>query len=169
VIHYDDYIDNGGTNIRRSLILDFEDNLKYVYPLLFERMAKSRPFQTATTSSISNNSDLIIRSERPSLLLSVEVVSPTITAGKQQKQKIVVGVSNDKSNEKVIGARISGEIVYPSGSRVLLEEDTTDSDGRVSYSWTINNNSELGIYRVNLYSSASGYRTSTTKATFEVK
>ena len=75
MIHYCDYSDTG-TDTRRSLILDFEDNLEYVYPLLFERMAKSRPFQPAT-SSISNNSDLIIRSDRPSLLLSVEVVSPT--------------------------------------------------------------------------------------------
>jgi uncharacterized protein YfaS (alpha-2-macroglobulin family) len=78
-------------------------------------------------------------------------------------------VSDEKSNEKVIGAKVSGEIVYPSGSHALLEEDTSDNDGRVSYSWTINKNSELGMYSVKLYSTVSGYKPSNTTTTFEVR
>lgn len=99
--------------------------------------------------------------------MSVTVQSSTIIPGDQQQ--IVVNVLDVKSNEKVVGAKVSGEIVYPSGSHVLLEEDTSDIDGRVSYTWNLNNNSEEGIYSVKLQSYASGYKTSTNMATFEVK
>ena len=86
-------------------------------------MARSRPLQAANRSTRSE--DLIIKSDKPTLLLSVEVGSPTITPGNQQK--LVVNVSDEKSNEKVIGAKVSGEIVYPSGSHALLEEGTSGS------------------------------------------
>ena len=73
--------------------------------------------------------------DKPSLLLSAEVGSAAISLGNQQK--LVVNVLDEKSNEKVNGAKVKGEIVYPSGSHALLEEDTSDNDGRVSYSWKI--------------------------------
>jgi hypothetical protein len=56
VIHYNDYADSEA-DPRHSLILDFEDNLKYVYPLIFERMVKSRLLQTASSSSSISISD----------------------------------------------------------------------------------------------------------------
>ena len=147
------------------MILDFEDNLKYVYPLIYERMARSRSLQADSSSSISDG-DLIIKSDKPSIVLSIEVGSPTIMPGNQQK--LVINVLDEKSNKKVVGAKVSGEIVYPSGSHVLLEEYTSDSDGRISYLRKINHNSELGLYSVKLHSSASGYKPSSTTTTFEV-
>ena len=99
--------------------------------------------------------------------MSVEVRNPVITPGNQQK--IIVNVSDEKSNQKVVGAKVNGEITYPSGSRVLLEEDTSDNNGQISYSWEITNDYKRGNYNVILRATASGYKLSTITTTFEVR
>ena len=57
-------------------------------------------------------------------------------------------MSNERSDEKVIEAKVNGEILYPLGSRVTLEEDTTDNNGQISYSWKMNDNTELGRFAI---------------------
>jgi len=157
VLHYNDRIDSN------SLILDFGDNAKYAHPLIFERMVRSRrPFQAAASTS-----DFTIKSDKPSLILSIDVRNPIIAPGNEQK--ITVNVSDQKSDEKVIEARVNGEILYPSGSRVTLEEDTTDNNGQISYSWKMNDNTELGRYSITLHVVASGYKTSSATTTFDVR
>jgi hypothetical protein len=157
VLHYNDGIDSN------SLILDFGDNLKYAHPLIFERMVRSRrSFQAA-----ANSSDFMIKSDKPLLILSIDVRNPIIAPGNEQK--ITVNISDQESDEKVIEAKVNGEILYPSGLRVTLEEDTTDSNGQISYSWKMNDNSELGRYGVTLHVVASGYRPSSATMTFEVR
>ena len=59
-------------------------------------------------------------------------------------------------------------IVSPNGTPARLEQDVTDENGQISYTWAIPNNSESGIYTVTLDTVANGYRPSVTKIKFQV-
>ena len=107
-----------------------------------------------------------IKSDKPELLVSMQVGFPVINRGNEQNIK--VGVYDAKSNEKVIGAIIKGDIISRGGTIAKLEEDVTDNGGQVSYTWKIPDNSELGSYTMTFHIVASGYRSSITKTSFEV-
>lgn len=85
-----------------------------------------------------------------------------------QEQNIKLTVLVGKTNEKVLSAKVSGEVVSPTGISGRLEEDITDNNGQISYTWRISDTFELGIHTVNLDIIATGYRPSITRNTFEV-
>src|SRR6187200_820069 len=90
---------------------------------------ESSGFMSASTRHTENTSST------NSLLVSVKVGKDPITAG--NKQNIIVSVSDAISNEKVAGAKVTGQVVKSSGLPKKGFEINTDDNGQVSYSWRI--------------------------------
>jgi hypothetical protein len=91
-----------------------------------------------------------------------------LVEGRSRIFKLTVLVG--KTNEKVSRAKVSGEVVSPTGISGRLEEDITDNNGQISYTWRISGTFELGIHTVNLDIIVTGYCLSITisRNTFEV-
>src|SRR6476619_1363580 len=138
----------GGTIIRyfdagvsKFVILDFGTNFQYAHPLIQERMIRSQK---------------IIKSDKATILISVQVSSPQVQIG--QSQKFVLKTQDEKSNEILENVKITGEIFYPSGSVARFEEDVTDKKGQLSYSWEVPENFEKGTYEARFSGAIEGYK-----------
>lgn len=142
------YLDAG---ISKFVILDFGVNFQYAHPLIHERMTK---FQQ------------VIKSDKATILISIQVSSPQIGTGKTQKS--LLKTQDDKSNEILENVKINGEILYPSGGIARFEEDITDKNGELSYSWNIPANSEEGTYTARFSGAIEGYRVSSASVNFEI-
>ncbi len=84
-------------------------------------------------------------------------------------QTISVAVSDSKSSKSVSGADVSGKVIDASGSTNERFSGTTDSNGELKTSWTIDRNSNTGTYHVKVDVSASGYESASKTTTFEVE
>ena len=148
----------GGTIIRyfdagvsKFVILDFGTNFQYAHPLIQERMIRSQK---------------IIKSDKATILISVQVSNPQVQIG--QSQKFVLKTQDEKSNEILENVKITGEIFYPSGSVARFEEDVTDKKGQLSYSWEVPENFEKGTYEARFSGAIEGYRSCSASINFEV-
>ena len=79
-----------------------------------------------------------------------------------------VTVSDSNSSKGVSGADVSGEVADPSGSMNERFSGTTDSNGDMKHSWTIDANSNTGTFHVKVDVSASGYEPAFGTKRFEV-
>jgi hypothetical protein len=123
---------------------------------------ESSGFMSASTRHTENTSST------NSLLVSVKVGKDPITAG--NKQNIIVSVSDAISNEKVAGAKVTGQVVKSSGLPKKGFEINTDDNGQVSYSWRIKQTAgTTGTYRVGVTVLAPGYQEKTATTSFKVK
>jgi hypothetical protein len=123
---------------------------------------ESSGFISASTRHTENTSST------NSLLVSVKVGKDPITAG--NKQNIIVSVSDAISNEKVAGAKVTGQVVKSSGLPKKGFEINTDDNGQVSYSWSIKQTAgTTGTYRVGVTVLAPGYQEKTATTSFKVK
>ncbi|MFL6430882.1 MAG: hypothetical protein ACJ71X_05425 [Nitrososphaeraceae archaeon] len=123
---------------------------------------ESSGFISASTRHTENTSST------NSLLVSVKVGKDPITAG--NKQNIIVSVSDAISNEKVAGAKVTGQVVKSSGLPKKGFEINTDGNGQVSYSWRIKQTAgTTGTYRVGVTVLAPGYQEKTATTSFKVK
>jgi hypothetical protein len=117
-------------------------------------------------SSFKTGNDVIILSDKPLLSASVELGKNPINIG--DTQHLTVTTMNFSSNEKMVGASITGELLYPSGKSTNLENAVTNATGMVSYTWMIDNSSETGIYTVIIVASAADYEFQPIIKTFNV-
>jgi hypothetical protein len=123
---------------------------------------ESSGFISASTRHTENTSST------NSLLVSVKVGKDPITAG--NKQNIIVSVSDAISNEKVAGAKVTGQVVKSSGLPKKGFEINTDDNGQVSYSWRIKQTAgTTGTYRVGVTVLAPGYQEKTATTSFKLK
>ena len=142
------YLDAG---VSKFVILDFGTNFQYAHPLIQERMIKSQQ---------------VIKSDKATILISIQVSSAKIGTG--QSQKFLLKTHDEKSNEILENVKITGEILYPSGGVARFEEDVTDKNGQLSYSWEVPENSEKGTYKARFSGAIEGYRNSSASINFEV-
>jgi hypothetical protein len=102
------------------------------------------------------------------LSVSVKVGKDPVTTG--NKQNIIVSVSDARSNEKVAGAKVIGQVMKSSGLSKKGFEINTDDNGQVSYSWKIKQNAgTVGTYRVAVTVLAPGYQEKMATTSFKVK
>ena len=134
------YLDAG---VSKFVILDFGANFQYAHPLIQERMIRSQQ---------------VIKSDKATILISIQVCSPQIGTG--QSQKFLLKTQDEKSNEILENVKITGEVLYPSGGVARFEEDVTDKKGQLSYSWEVPENSEKGTYKARFLGAIEGYRNS---------
>jgi hypothetical protein len=86
-----------------------------------------------------------------------------------QRQNVSVEVLDANSNQTIVGARVKGSVTYLSSGVVTKEfNGTTDSLGRVSYTWKISVKDKLGVYKTEVQVSALGYKNKSGVTTFKV-
>ena len=83
----------------------------------------------------------------------ITISNDKISAGMKQTLEVaVVGFHSELPD-----VTVNGEIIYPSGLGVVLQETRTDNNGVVSYNWFIDNNTGSGSCMVKIYLSKDGY------------
>jgi hypothetical protein len=89
----------------------------------------------------------------PTLDATITISNDMISAGMKQTLEVsVVGFHSAPPD-----VTVNGEIIYPSGLGVVLQETRTDDNGVVSYNWFIDNNAGTGSCMVKIYLSKDGY------------
>ena len=141
-----------------------ESNLK---PLSKVASPETQPNESSSFTSTSKYHTENTSSTN-SLSVSVKVGKDPITAG--NKQNIVVSVSDARSNEKVAGAKVIGQVMKSSGHPNIGFEINADDNGQVSYSWKVKQTAGMtGTYRVAVTVLAQGYQEKVATTSFKVK
>jgi hypothetical protein len=145
-----------------------KDNKYYsiIYTALQDNYDKPLKDIQHLISSFKTGNDVIILSDKPLLSASVEIAKNPINIG--DTQRLTVTTMNFSSNEKMIDASVTGELLYPSGKSTKLESDVTNATGMASYTWMIDNSFENGMYRVIVVISAADYESQPIIKTFNV-
>jgi hypothetical protein len=101
------------------------------------------------------------------LSITIKVGKDPIVRG--NIETITVTVS-DKSNpsKKIVGAKVSGELFYPSGFHKSISCSNTNQNGDSKCSFIIGSDSKPGNFRITIDVSASGYKPTSKSATFTV-
>ena len=142
------YLESGQS---KSLILDFEKNFRYAHRLIYDRMIKFRP---------------LIKSDKPAMGISVQLRTLQVSVG--NVQNFLLNVRDNKSNQVLQNVKITGEVFYPTGGLARFEDDVTDKEGCLSYSWEISQNIRKGIYTAKFSGEAAGFKNGSTSISFEV-
>jgi hypothetical protein len=142
------YLESGQS---KSLILDFEKNFRYAHRLIYDRMIKFR---------------LLIKSDKPAMGISVQLRTLQVSVG--NVQNFLLNVRDNKSNQVLQNVKITGGVFYPTGGLARFEDDVTDKEGCLSYSWEISQKIRKGIYTAKFSGEAAGFKNGSTSISFEV-
>ena len=83
--------------------------------------------------------------------------------------KIKITISDEKSGEKISGAKVIGNVKDPSNnSYYKLEEQLSDNNGEVKYEWKVDENSLRGTYTINFEVFAHNYEPVFTEDIYQV-
>ncbi|MDP9287420.1 MAG: hypothetical protein M3P08_04400 [Thermoproteota archaeon] len=101
------------------------------------------------------------------LSVTIKIGTDPIIRGHIETIKVMV---SDKSNPsmKIAGAKVSGELFYPSGFHKSISCSTTNQNGESQCSFIIGPNSNPGKFRTTVQVSANGYKPTSKSATFTV-
>jgi hypothetical protein len=100
----------------------------------------------------------------PSLDAIITILNEKISAGMKQTLEVTAfGFQNVLPD-----VTVNGEIIYPSGLGVVLQETRTDDNGVVSYNWLIDNNAGTGACMVKIYLSKDGYLDKELETQYEI-
>ncbi|MGB6526592.1 MAG: hypothetical protein WBF33_00645 [Candidatus Nitrosopolaris sp.] len=100
------------------------------------------------------------------LSVSIHVGKKTIHPG--HKQTIILKITDTNTTNAIAGAKVTGNIMDPSGSSKKKLDGVTDISGETSYSWTVGQNDSIGRYKVDMQVSASGYENNIASKSFKV-
>ena len=120
-------------------------------------------------SSDSQKSQKETTTETSDLELSINIDTNPITRGNEQT--ITVNIIDKDSKEELSGIEINGFIKYASRTTTKSFSGITDSDGKLSHSWKIGENSKPGLFEVMVKAKSPLDNTSILEGTerFEVK
>jgi hypothetical protein len=110
-----------------------------------------------------------LQSTSRSNLLSVSIIvgNDPITAG--DKQSLIISVSDARSNDKVAGAKIVGQVTKSSGVANKGFRLHSDYNGQASYSWKLKQTAVApDTYKVAATAAAPGYQEQVAAASFTV-
>ena len=100
------------------------------------------------------------------LALSISFAKNTITRGSTQTVIVTVIDANTKNPVSEASVSISGTSASSSTKKSLSA--ISDNSGKVSFSFLIGGNSNLGIFKVSVHASKSGYQAISAKSSFKV-
>jgi hypothetical protein len=83
-------------------------------------------------------------------------------------QNITVTVTDLSSNENIVGAAITGKLLYPGGNYVKDFSGTTDANGQFVNSWTIGKHGDVGELTIEVQASAPGYESKSATGQFQI-
>ncbi|MFZ0221962.1 MAG: hypothetical protein WB988_25595 [Candidatus Nitrosopolaris sp.] len=85
-----------------------------------------------------------------------------------RKQTIILKVADTNTTNAIAGAKVTENILDPSGSSKKKLDGITDTSGETSYSWIVGQNDSIGRYKVDMQVTASGYENNTASKYFNV-
>jgi hypothetical protein len=155
--------------------------------------SSSSPSSSSSSSSVSTIKNNTASSGPKQLSISSHIAKDPIGPG--EKQSIVVNVTQSRTNNKIIGAKLIGVIVEASERKAFLDvagpdkstiaiadfdrvqkiKDAknfvgkTDNNGRFSLSWNTKANAKGGIFTVVIKATASTYKPKIITSTFRVE
>jgi hypothetical protein len=106
------------------------------------------------------------RPPKKQLVLSISFAKDTITRG--STQTVIVTVTDASTKSPISGVSVSITVTYASGSTTKSFSGTTDTSGKVSFSFPIGGNSTPGIFKVSVHASKAGYQSASSKSSFKV-
>ena len=83
-------------------------------------------------------------------------------------QNITITVSDAASNESILGATITGKLLYPGDNYVKDFTGTTGPNGQFAYHWTIGKNGDAGELTIEAQVVAPGYESQQAKSAFQI-
>ncbi len=160
--HYQPAVQSGDQNISKSSTLDGHDisptgNIGLTGTQRNESVSVSPPSLQSTDNYSRSNL----------LSVSIMVGNDPITAG--DKQSLIISVSDARSNDKVAGANIVGQVSKSSGIANKGFRLHSDYNGQASYSWKIKPTAVApDTYKVAATVAAPGYQEQVVAASFIV-
>jgi hypothetical protein len=109
--------------------------------------------------------------ENKKLNLDIGFSKDPIRAGNVEKVTTTIteqDITEQDNSDEISGVSVNGLITYVSGQTKSFS-GMSDTNGEVSHSWTIDENSAPGKYRVNVDASVVGFEGSSESKSFEVQ
>ena len=100
--------------------------------------------------------------------MSVTVSTNKATYSRGSSVTITCTVKDSATGNALKGASVGVTVYYPNGSVAWTGSGTTDSSGRVRFSYRIGGSTSKGTYKVVATASLTGYQTGTGQTTFKV-
>jgi hypothetical protein len=104
--------------------------------------------------------------ENKELNLDIKFSKDPIRVG--NVEKITTTVTERDNSDEISGVSVNGLITYVSGQTKSFS-GMSDTNGEVSHSWTVGENSAPGKYQVNVDASVIGFEASSESKSFEVQ
>ena len=96
----------------------------------------------------------------------LDILNNPVSRGSDQN--ITITVSDAASNESILGATITGKLLYPGDNYVKDFTGTTDPNGQFAYHWTIGKNGDAGELTIEAQVVASGYNSQQARSAFQI-
>lgn len=131
--------------------------------------AQEQPLQTQSKPILSTNSaNTTESSQGKTKELNVVIKAAKSPVSRGDDQNITITVTDLSSNENIVGASITGKLLYPGGNYVKDFSGMTDANGQFVNSWTIGKHGDVGELTVEVQASAPGYESKSATINFQV-
>jgi subtilisin family serine protease len=129
-------------------------------------------YQVKAVNSVGTSPPSNEASAKPSVptakTMSVTVSTNKATYSRGSSVTITCTVKDSATGNALKGASVGVTVYYPNGSVAWTGSGTTDSSGRVRFSYRIGGSASKGTYKVVATASLTGYQTGTGQTTFKV-
>jgi hypothetical protein len=130
---------------------------------------KEQPLQTQSQPISSINSTNTTESSQGNgKELNVVIKAAKNPVSRGDVQNITITVTDQSSSANIVGASITGKLLYPGGNYVKDFSGITDTNGQFVNSWTIGKHGDVGELTVEVQASAPGYESKSATGNFQI-
>lgn len=130
---------------------------------------KEQPLQTQSQPISSINSTNTTESSQGNgKELNVVIKAAKNPVSRGDAQNITITVTDQSSSANIVGASITGKLLYPGGNYVKDFSGITDTNGQFVNSWTIGKHGDVGELTVEVQASAPGYESKSATGNFQI-
>jgi len=126
-----------------------------------QQMSSTPPPSSAATSQPVASGE-----NNKTMSVILDILNNPVSRGSDQN--ITITVSDAASNESILGATITGKLLYPGDNYVKDFTGTTDPNGQFAYHWTIVKNGDAGELTIEAQVVAPGYESQQAKSAFQI-
>jgi hypothetical protein len=121
---------------------------------------------TSPPSSAASSQPVASGENNKTMSVILDILNNPVSRGSDQN--ITITVSDAASNESILGATITGKLLYPGDNYVKDFTGTTDPNGQFAYHWTIGKNGDAGELTIEAQVVAPGYESQQAKSAFQI-
>jgi hypothetical protein len=121
---------------------------------------------TPPPSSAASSQPVASGENNKTMSVILDILNNPVSRGSDQN--ITITVSDAASNESILGATITGKLLYPGDNYVKDFTGTTDPNGQFAYHWTIGKNGDAGELTIEAQVVAPGYESQQAKSAFQI-